>query len=209
MSPGAGLFLRSFTGSILGRVRHITMRFVTFGSNGAFTVGPTIDIRLHVSAIGFCGLRAFHRSSFFRRPTLICSVMAGSIPIGRICISTRSVRITLLRGGRIRGPESRPVIGHDDSGNVVRVSLRVGRLLSSTRNVDGDRVLGCRLSGFHRMVRGCGNGHRRGVIFVRNGNSKILQGTLLSRLGHGCDAYHCRSTSFRRCNFKTALIAVQ
>lgn len=114
----------------------------------------------------------------------------------------------LVRGGRISGPGSRPVIGHNKGGRVLRVSLRVGRLLSSAHNVKGTRVLGCRLSGFHRIVRGCGAGHRRGVIFVRNGNSKILHGTLVSRLGQGCDGYHCRSTSFRRCNFKTAVIAV-
>lgn len=185
------------------------MRLITFGSGHTFAVGPTIDIRIHVSVMGFCGLRAFRRAIFFRAPTLICSVIQGSRPTGRICISTRRLGRTLVRGGATSAPSGlRAIVGHKNGGKVIRVSLRVNRLLSSAYNVDGDRVLGCRLSGFHRIVRRCGGGHRRHVIFVRNGKSNMLHGTLLSRLGHGCSGYHRRSTSFRRCKFKTAVIAV-
>lgn len=162
-----------------------------------------------MSAIGFCGLRAFHRDVFFRRPSLVCSVIGGSIPMGRIFISTSSVGSTLLRGGiprpRMTGRPRRGGIG----GSVVRISLRTRRLLSAATNVDGDRVLGCRLSIFHGALRRYGGGGKRGVIFVRNGKSNILHGTVLRRLGCGCGGCRDRSTSFHRCNFKTAVIVVR
>lgn len=166
-------------------------------------------MRLRLSAIGFCGRRYFVRGSFFSRSTVMCPVMHRSVPRGRLLVSTTRLRRTVRRGIRRSHHIPRAVIGGGmASDSVLRISLRVARLLSGAGKLDGTSVLSCRLRGFRRILTGCTTGGKRGVIFVRNGNSKMLHGTVRGRLGAGCGRCCCRSTSFHRCNFKTAVMAV-
>lgn len=211
LEPNTKLLIAELPIEAVAEYENGAFQLIAYKQGRAFSIQPTMDVRLHIDPVKFYKLHTFSENDFFDEDAYVVPVVEKGKPVRQLVVNREELQEKMVEKKKvdITAPARKQHKATGNAGEPLVVDLHASELLETTAGMSAGDILNYQIETFRKTMEEFR--HKKGmkIIFIHGKGDGILRRALVHELNYRFKTCTYQDASFQEYGYGATQITIR